>query len=1061
MNIFKHTEIIKNPHPFIFLWLIFSLANPAASQTLKFDRLNIEDGLSQNAVQCIIQDDNGFIWIGTQDGLNRFDGYEFKVFKHNSLDSASLSENYIQTMLKDHTGIIWIGTINGGLEMFDPATEKFTHFLSNSENEQSLSSDIVISLLEDKSGTLWIGTYGGGLNKYDREQDTFTHYKNNLDDPKSISNNIVLDIFEDSEGDMWVGTMGGGLDKFDRESGHFNHYRNEPGNTRSLSHNSVWEIKEDKSGILWIGTMNGGLNKFDKKTGFFFSYLNDPQNSQSLNNNVVQNIYVDKSGILWIGTREGINLFNTKSEIFTMVKSEINQREDLSDYMIQDIFEDDGGIIWISSFGGGVFKYDPHRLKFKHYKHEEDNPNSLSNNQIYAIQGDPGNTDIIWIGTFGGGLNKFNSRTGKYTHYQNQPGNTKSLSSNHIQVIYFDHAETMWVGTVGNGLNRFDQSSNTFTRYQHDPNNSNTISSNRIRSIYEDRNKALWIGTYGGGINIFDRKTGQFSNYKNQSGDSTSLSNDIAKVIFEDSKGRVWIGTLGGGLNLFDRTTKKFTRFMNNPQNPKSISNNVIQCIYENNDGILWISTYGGGLNRYDSEQNTFDHFTEEDGLPHNSLYDILPDDNGNLWISTSRGLTKFNPGSKTFRNYDTRDGLQGEDFNSGAYYKSETGEMFFGGLSGFNSFHPDSIRNNPHVPPIVITNFQKFNKNVQLNTPIHHINQLELTYKDYVFSFEFAALDFAFPDKNRYAYMMDGFENEWNYSRNRRFVTYTNLDPGEYIFRVKGSNNDGIWDQTGTALAITIAPPFWKTWWFTSLSGGLILILIILIINRIKSREQKMAEIDRKISDLKMKALASQMKPHFVFNIINAIQYLISNNEQKAALDYMSKFAKLLRLSLDNSLKSTISITDELKFLNLYLELEQFRFENNFDYKIQVDSKIDSDNVEIPIMCIQPVVENAVIHGLSHSKEKGDLNISFFCEEDKLFCKVKDNGPGINRSLQLKKFNQSDHQSLGMKITEERLRLLLDNSSKESLIEVTDLGDDGKKESGTLVKMCLPIALK
>ena len=583
---------------------------------------------------------------------------------------------------------------------------------------------------------------------------------------------------------------------------------------------------------------------------------------------------------------------------------------------------------------------------------------------------------------------------------------------------------------------------------------------NRVQSIYEDRENILWVGTYGGGLNRFDRENGEFTHYEHKSGDSVSLSSDIIKVIFEDSKERFWIGTLEG-LNQFERSTGKCTRFVNDPQDPNSISNNEIQCIYEDKEGILWISTFGGGLNRFDPETHVFRAYKEEDGLPHNSLYDILPDDKGNLWISTSRGLTKFNPQTEDFRNYDSRDGLQGEDFNDGAYYKSESGEMFFGGTNGFNGFYPDSVHDNPHVPPIVITNFQKFNKDVSLSDPVYQTNMLNLSYKDYVFSLEFAALDFAFPEKNQYAYKMEGFEEEWNYSKNRRFVTYTNLDPGHYTFRVKGSNNDGIWNEAGTALSIYISPPFWKTWWFTTMSSGLIFSFILLLITRIKSRERKMAEIDRKISDLKMQALASQMKPHFVFNIINSIQYLISDNEQRTALDNMSKFAKLLRLSLDSSLKTTISVTEELNFLSLYLELEQFRFENKFKYQIDIDPGIDSDNTEIPVMCIQPFVENAVIHGLSHKEQDGELKVSFSDQGKELFCEVRDNGPGINKSLQLKKNKQNNHRSLGMRITEERLRLLSGKLDNENIVKIRDLSENGGEGTGTLIKIRLPISFK
>jgi hypothetical protein len=425
------------------------------------------------------------------------------------------------------------------------------------------------------------------------------------------------------------------------------------------------------------------------------------------------------------------------------------------------------------------------------------------------------------------------------------------------------------------------------------------------------------------------------------------------------------------------------------------------------------------------------------------------------LWISTNRGLTKFNPVTEKFRNYGTHDGLQSNEFNSGASCKCSNGEMIFGGINGFNIFHPGNVKDNPHIPPVVLTGFQKFNRDVRLDTPLSEIKNLTFSHRDDVFSFEFAALDYSYPEKNSYAYMMEGFEENWNYAGNRRFVTYTNLDPGNYVFRVKGANSDGVWNEAGVSLNITVVPPFWRTWWFALLNTVLIGFIIFVVITRIKTRERKKAEMDRKISDLKIAALSSQMKPHFVFNTINSIQYLISCNNQKAALDYLSKFSRLLRLSLENSRKSNITITDEIKFLELYLQLEKFRSDDKFDYKIELGAGVKTNSMEIPVMCIQPFVENAIVHGFRHKEGRGLITIQFESDHNHIICKIADDGVGIKNTTSRQK---KSHNSMGMKITRERLSILNSAAAENDGVEVVDLSSVNPEMSGTRVTLRMPV---
>jgi streptogramin lyase/ASC-1-like (ASCH) protein len=500
----------------------------------------------------------------------------------------------------------------------------------------------------------------------------------------------------------------------------------------------------------------------------------------------------------------------------------------------------------VGTTDGGLNKFDREDY-FDHYKSDPNNPNSLSDNFVYAIYED--HLGNLWIGTNSNGVNKFDRKTDTFTHYRNIPGDPSSLSSNFIRMIYEDRAGVIWIGTTGGGLNRFNRQTETFTSYQRIRNDSKSLSSNVVRTIYEDRSGNFWVGTTGSGLDKMDRKTGTFTHYRNIPNNPNSLNDNSIVVIYEapTEPGILWIGTANGGLNRFDPQKETFVHYNANLTDPKSLMIAYVHTICEDRDGSLWIGTHGGGLSkliRKKGERGKFIHYTEKHGLPNNTIYSILEDENDHLWISTNKGLSRFNPKTETFKNYYVSDGLQGNEFNAGAFCKSKSGEMFFGGLNGFNAFFPAQIKNNPYIPPIVITDFKILNKPVTigdnsiLKKSITWTEELVLSHKDYFFSFEFAALDFTTPEKNRYAFMMEGFDEDWIYTDSKkRFSSYTNLEPGEYIFRIKGSNNDEIWNEKGTSIKITITPPFWQTLWFKVILALVVIGLIFLwYVKRLKN---------------------------------------------------------------------------------------------------------------------------------------------------------------------------------------------------------------------------------
>jgi ligand-binding sensor domain-containing protein len=838
---------------FITAWAVFVNYNVLAeSSPIHFKHITLDDGLSQSSIFCIIQDSKGFLWFGTQDGLNKYDGYRFTIYKNDPDDSDSISSNLIQALYEDSEGMIWVGTQGGGLNRFDPGTETFERYPVNPGTPGHLNNPFITSILQDKNGNIWIGTQGGGINILENQNnsnnkndsprhDRFIRTGFVQTDPASLSHNTVIRLYMDSKGVIWAGTAYG-LNRFNPESSSFTRYYHIEGNPDSLSHNAVTAFCESRTGNFWIGTVDG-LNLMDRKTGKFKSYRNTPGRTNSLSGNNITSIYEDLSGVLWVSTRQnGLNRFDKRTESFTRYTMVASDPNSLNSNSIFCIFEDHTRILWVGTEGSGLNKFT-REDKFNHYRANPNVSNSLSHNFIYALYSDiKGNT---WIGTNGGGLNKFDPLNEVYTHFRHDDNDPSSISSDFVRSLWEDRNGTLWVGTSTAGLDRFDCRTETFSHYPPNPGNPNAIPVNFIRTLYEDRSGVLWIGTQGGGLTRYNRETDNFTSYRTAFRNPDTISDNSVSSICDSNKepGILWVATLNNGLNRFDPKTGTFKRFTPNPGVPGSLTSPTVQCVYEDKSGTVWAASYGGGLNKLilnPDGSHYFKHYTEKHGLANNATYGLLEDDDGCLWISTNKGLSHFDPKTETFKNYNVKDGLQGNEFNGGAYFKNGNGEMFFGGLNGYNCFFPFKIGKNPHKPPIVITDFLLFNKPTRISrgtgsspSPLQrHItwtDSLCLSYKQNVFSFEFAALDFTVPGNNKYAYKMEGFDEAWiETDASRRFASYTNLSHGRYVFRVKGSNNDGIWNETGASVIIDIRPPYWKTWWFQAILVLMIATLVL-----------------------------------------------------------------------------------------------------------------------------------------------------------------------------------------------------------------------------------------
>lgn len=821
---------------------------PAADE--KFERLTAQEGLGYNTVICIIQDSKGFVWFGTFEGLSRFNGYTFDRYRKDAADPHSLKSNEILSLREDRYGVLWVGTA-AGLHKYNRHLDGFTCYQNVPDDPTSLSSNSVNAIYEDNAGELWIGTGNGGLNRFDREKEQFTCFKNSHDDISSLISNNVKTILEDKYGILWIGTMKG-LDRFDRKTGQFFHYTHHQDDPNSLSEHDVYTIYEDSRGRLWIGTIDG-LNRYNREKDQFIRYKHAPNDPHSLNDNFVFSICEDQYSSLWIGTQNGLNRLDAEKEkkgIFSFIHyyNRPYDSKSLSFNGIKVIYQDRQGILWIGTWGGGINILDLEKKKFRHFLHDPDDPNSLAGNIINALFAD--SRGILWIGVWDKGLNRMDPEKDTFTLYAPDPRQPGSLSDTRIQAITGGKVgiskEKLWIGTYGGGLNLFDLEIGVFTHYKHREKQANSLSNDYILSLHEDRSGILWIGTEGGGLDKFDPAKGVFTHYKHDPHFPTSLSNDSVNVIHEDPAGILWIGTNEGGLSRFNRETGRFTHYKNNANNLNSLSNNSVLSIYRDPKGVLWVGTRGGGLNKFQPGQNQWACYTTANGLPDNIIYSILEDNQGYFWLSTILGICRFDPRDGSTKNFDVADGLQGDEFSQGAYCKSPvSGAIYLGGNNGFNSFYPEQIKVNTCIPPIVITAFKVFNEPVRFDKDISEITEIRIPQKNNFISFEFAALNYRQTQKNQYRYQLERFDKEWIDAGTRRYAAYTNLSGGTYVFRVTGSNNDGLWNPEGVSVKIVILPPFWKTLWFRIIVVVFIVFSIYLFfrlrIRRVHSQKGKL----------------------------------------------------------------------------------------------------------------------------------------------------------------------------------------------------------------------------
>ncbi|MFO7830289.1 MAG: two-component regulator propeller domain-containing protein [Bacteroidales bacterium] len=797
----------------LLIGLILFLINSALrAQPISVKHFTIEDGLSQTSVQCLIQDSKGFLWIGTQDGLNKYDGYSFTRYKNEPSDTTSISNNYIHCIYEDRDHNIWVGT-NNGLNKFDAEKQIFIRYYNDNSNSNSIPEDVVFAIYQDKSNYIWIKTENF-LSRLNPKTNNFRHYEHYNDVFNFISVDAKFSIFEDHKNQLWVGTKDG-LNYFDRKLEIFKRYKHDPQNKQSISNDRVKVIYEDSDHNLWIGTENG-LNKFNWGDESFTHYFNNPDEPNSLSNNVINDIYEDSGGNLWIATNDGFNKFNKETGQFTVFNEFKYENSIILTTTITSLVEDKTGIIWVGTLQG-LIKIEKNKKKFNIYAKNEKGEPLFSNNYVSSILLE--NNDKVWVGTWGTGLHLFNRKTYNVSKYYT--GNS-NLQNDYVHSIFKAGNDIYWIGTQ-DGISIFNKKDRTFSRFENEEINQ-MFKKNRVYGIIQSDSEGFWVGTKYGLHNI---KGDTLISYLADNDNENSISSNLVYDILIDSDNNLWIAT-DNGLNKLNLASREIIKYFKTDYLCEDcLSSNEILCLYEDTtNNTLWLGTVSG-LNKMDLSTGKFTSFTEKDGLPNNLIYSILADNNGYLWMSTNRGLSRFDPETENFSNFGISDGLQDFEFNHGASFKAASGEMFFGGIAGFNSFYPDSIKKNEIAPEIAITTVDVLAGDVLKTIRIGKNNLIRIPHRNNLITIEFTALDFTNPDKNNYAYKLEGVEEEWINLGNRRYATFSNLSPGKYTFRVKGSNSDYVWNEEGATLKIEVLTPLWET----KLAYAFYLLLILLFI--------------------------------------------------------------------------------------------------------------------------------------------------------------------------------------------------------------------------------------
>ena len=883
------------------LWLTVGVASlKGQEEVLRFERISTEQGLSQSSVFAIIQDADGFLWIGTDDGLNKYDGYQFDIYRHDPEEPASISDNRVRCMILDNQNKIWVGTMNGGVNLLDPATGKFTHYRKDSQPD-GLAGDRVKAILQDTNGAIWIGTEKG-LNRLDPETNKIDYFRSASDNSPGILGEDIHALYQDKSGFLWIGTEEG-LTQMNLDNGQLKVFTLED---KAHQLGAVSAILEDEQGNFWVGA-NKGLARKTPEAERFTRYPS--QGIHGVNHEEVDSILQDSHGQIWIGTSSsGLFLYEPQTEAFLGYKNDPGDLRSLSNNDIQCIFEDRTGVLWFGAFGGGVSKYNNKNHSFQSFKFRADAVMSFLEDR----------TGGFWVGTLNGNLYRTDPQTGKTRNFLDDPPKTGVLGANPAMSMAEDREGHIWIASR-NVLTRYDPERDRFTTYQNEPNNPDSLSGERVYRVYVSPKGVLWIGSFGYGLNRYNPKTNSFTRFRHEPENPKSIAGDDVFAILEDRTGALWVGDNGSGLSRMDANTGEFERFTYNPATPNSLSSNDVKVLHEDADGGIWIGTVSG-LNRFEPKTGQLERFSGDDVMPSDNINGILEDDKGNLWVSTNRGVSKLDIATRKFKTFNTSHGLWGEEFNHGAFYKNKKGEMFFGAIGGYNRFRPEMVKINSRIPTVLITGVKR---GAVENTPFKDPSQEEkpiiLTHEDPVISFEFTSFDFMASKMNQYAYKLDGFLDDWIANGTERTAKFINLPAGTYDLQVKATNNDGVWSEVHDTLTLVVKPPLWRTTFAYIIYALTVLAAILAYIGGQKKkleRERILNEKLRRLDRLKDDFLANTS--HELRTPLNGIIGLVDSLLDGVAGPLHAKATHNLQMVLYSGKRLANLVNDILDFAKL-----------------------------------------------------------------------------------------------------------------------------------------------
>ncbi len=847
-------NLFRKKYFWSLLFCILFVPYVQAQSNVNFTSLN--EGLSSNTVHAILKDRYGLMWFATDDGLNKFDGTNFTIYRNDPRNKNSLQANEITALHEDRSGRLWIGTNGGSLSLYNRENNSFINFPAEGSKKE-ITSKAVTSVFSDYLGQIWVGTYGG-LNLLDPDQRTVSQFSVNSGDQEKLATKSIICIFEDSRKNMWIGTTAG-LHLYNRKKNTFTRFVHNSLNPLSLSNNYVKTISEDKRGNIWIGTLGGGLNLLlpDKKS---FKNFRNTNHANSLSSDIIYTIADEGDGKQWLGTEEGLDIMDTKTGSVTNLKPDKRNKHSLTGKSIRCILMDHQGIYWLGTYQGGINKYDKNLTIFNLKMSNSFDPFGLSAPVVTSFaEREDGN---LFVGTDGGGLNLFNRKTGLFRHLAIDAANKTSAGLS-VLAMEMSRDQQLWIGTYLNGVFILNPSTESYKQLKLG-NSPYDLNNNDIFCIMEDHKGNVWIGTNGGGANVYNPTSKIITKYVDSYtlNDQGSISSNFIRAFEEDRNGSVWIGTYGAGISEFNPVTKTFKYYR---KFNKGLPSDVVLSLLEDKEGNLWAGTIGAGLCFLDRHSGRFISYSEKEGLINNVVHKILEDAQGMIWVSTNKGLSRFDPKAKKFKNYSDYNGLQNNEFVHGAGLKSASGELFFGGLNGFNYFFPKDLTVNKNIPAVLITDLKISNKSVspgQEGSPLkEHISftkEINLDYKQ-SFTLGFVALNYTTPQQNQYAYMLKGFDKGWNYVGTEKSASYTNLDPGTYTFLVKASNNDGIWNENGASIKITIKPPFWRTIYAYLFYGISVISLLFYIRYRGIKKLKKKYELEQEHLHLQQQQLQEQ----------------------------------------------------------------------------------------------------------------------------------------------------------------------------------------------------------